>query len=79
MTMASSELSVGADVYTSDGGKLGKVKEVRGAYFKVDAPMHPDYWLGTDCVTSGLEAGRVTVVFDKNHVDDYKRDIEKAE
>ena len=77
MTMASSELPIGSDVYTSDGDRLGKVKEVRGAYFKVDAPMHGDYWLGTECVRGGSGGGRVTVVFDKDHVDDYKHDIDK--
>jgi hypothetical protein len=78
MTMPSSAPWIGADVYTSDGDKLGKVKEVRGAYFKVAAPMQPDYWLGTESVNGGFGAGRVTVVFDKNHIDENKRDIGKA-
>jgi hypothetical protein len=78
MTMPSSAPSIGADVYTSDGDKLGKVKEVRGAYFKVDAPMHPDYWLGTECINGAFGSGRVTVVFDKKHIDENKRDLDKV-
>jgi len=78
MTMPSSAPSIGDDVYTSDGDKLGKVKEVRGVHFQVDAPMQPDYWLGTECVKGEFGAGRVTLVFDKNHIDENKRDIGKA-
>ena len=78
MTLASSALAIGSHVYSSDGDKLGTIKEVWDVYFKVDAAMHPDYWLGTESVKSSLEPGRVTVVFDKNHLDEYKRDIVKA-
>lgn len=46
MTMAH-DLRAGMAVYTMDNERLGEVKEVRGAYFKVDASMEPDYWLGT--------------------------------
>ncbi len=53
MTMASGDVPmVGTDVLTVDGDKLGTVKEVSGACFKVDAPMRPDYWLGTDTIAS---------------------------
>ena len=38
-------IPLGADVYTSDGDHLGKVKAVEGEAFKVDAPMALDYWL----------------------------------
>jgi hypothetical protein len=74
--MESNALPIGADIYTSDGDRLGKVKEVRGAYFKVDAPMHTDYWLGTECIRGGSSGGRVTVVFDKDHVEDYKQSVD---
>ncbi len=45
-------LAVNTPVYSSDGEELGKVKEIRGRYFKVDAPMQPDYWLGMDAIGS---------------------------
>ena len=47
---SSTDIVNGAEVYTSDGAKLGKVKEVSSDAFKVDAPMQPDYWLNTDTI-----------------------------
>jgi hypothetical protein len=38
-------VSVGAPVVTSDGERLGEVKELRGPYCKVAAAWHSDYWL----------------------------------
>lgn len=65
-------------MYTSDGHKLGTIKEVWDAYFKVDAAMHTDCWLGTESIESSAEPGRVTGVFDSDDVDDFKRDIVNA-
>jgi len=50
-------LTLGARVVTADGDELGKVKEVAGTCFKVDASMQPDYWLGSDSIAdaSGAE------------------------
>lgn len=46
MTMVSNPMGVtptlGARVVTADGDELGKVKEVSGTCFKVDASMQPD-------------------------------------
>jgi hypothetical protein len=42
----------GATVMTSDHETLGKVKEIKGDCFKVDAPLAPDYWLGSDTITT---------------------------
>ncbi len=68
---------IGAEVYTTDGSKLGQVKEVRDQYFKVDASMRPDYWLHMDCVRGGTGiTDRVTVSFDKDHIDEHKVDLE---
>jgi hypothetical protein len=63
--------SPGAHVYTLDGDDLGTVKEVQGAYFKVDAPMQPDYWLRSDCIRTAA-ADRVELAFDKDHLGDFK-------
>lgn len=71
MTMSGSIPTVGAEVMTADGDTLGKVKEVSGSCFKVDAPMRPDYWLGTDCV-AGSSAGAVRLTITKGQLGDAK-------
>jgi hypothetical protein len=65
------ELTAGCPVFTPDGDQIGEVKEVRGRFFKVDAPMQPDYWLTTDCIRSAV-GGRVLLAVDKEHLDDFK-------
>ncbi|MGK2964335.1 MAG: DUF2171 domain-containing protein [Tepidiformaceae bacterium] len=45
-------LQVGQPITTSDGSDVGRVKEVQGGFFKVDAPMARDYWLSSACVRS---------------------------
>lgn len=65
--------SVGAPVFTSDGNELGKVKEVAGTCFKVDASMRPDYWLGNDCITSS-STSEVRLNIPKDRVGDMKVD-----
>jgi len=44
--------TVGARVITADRQDLGKVKEISGDCFKVDAPLQQDYWLGSNCIAS---------------------------
>ena len=74
MSMAPTNIATGNDIYTRDGEKLGTVKAVRADAFQVAASMQPDYWLRLDCVDGGDTdgSGRVTVAFDKDHLDDYK-------
>lgn len=78
MSMAPSNIATGAEVYTLDGEKLGKVKTVRSDYFKVDAPMKPDYWLRCDCVNggAGYAGDPITVAFSKDRLDEFKYDLE---
>lgn len=64
-------LAPGQAVFTSDGEELGTVKEVQAGYFKVNAPMHPDYWLQEQFVRPDLE-GRLMLEFTKDQLDDYK-------
>ena len=64
----------GAQVVTADGERLGKVAEVRGDHFKVDASMSPDYWLPVINVSS-TTGGVVNVTFAKAALDDYKIDL----
>lgn len=69
-------VKTGVEVYTRDGNRLGEVKELRGEYFKVDAPMAQDYWLSCDAVLAGPGVNRVEVTFNKDQLDDFKRDID---
>ena len=45
-------VQVGQPIATSDGSDVGRVKEVQGGFFKVDAPMARDYWLSSAYVGS---------------------------
>jgi hypothetical protein len=66
-------ISVGAEVFAEDGERLGRVKELAGEFFKVDAPSAPDFWLRTDCVAS-IAPERVVLAVDKDSVGDIKVD-----
>jgi len=72
-TTGYSNVPTDADVFTSEGDKIGQVKEVRGSSFKVNAAMQPDYWLPTSTVASS-SGNRVTLTFDKDRLGDYKSD-----
>jgi hypothetical protein len=68
-------LHEGCEVFTMDGDKLGTVKEVQGDYFKVDAKMHPDYWLACSAISSET-ANSVTLSFPKDQLGDHKQDVD---
>ena len=63
-------ITEGAVVYAADGDQLGTVKEVRGQYFKVDAPMRPDYWLPVAVVHAAV-GGELQLGFDKDRLGEY--------
>ncbi|MGK2964697.1 MAG: DUF2171 domain-containing protein [Tepidiformaceae bacterium] len=66
-------LATDTTIYTSDGEDIGKVKEVRGDLFKVNAAMQPDYWLPCATVaTTDVEGVRVS--FPKSALDANKRE-----
>jgi hypothetical protein len=65
--------AIGSRVLTADGDELGKVKEISGNCFKVDARMQPDYWLATDCIASG-SGSDVKLSFTKDNLGDAKQD-----
>jgi hypothetical protein len=73
MTMYGSNINVGTPVMTADGKELGKVKEVSGTCFKVDAPMQPDYWLGSD-LASTMTGGIIHLTIDKEMLGEAKMD-----
>jgi hypothetical protein len=60
-------------VYTADGHELGRVKEIVGSCFKIDAAMQPDYWLGSDVITSD-EGGVLRLSITKDKLGDFKED-----
>jgi iron-sulfur cluster repair protein YtfE (RIC family) len=65
---------MGMEVCTADGESVGTVKEMQGRYFKVDAPMKPDFWLTTDCIRTA-SANTVMLTVNKDHLDDVKTDL----
>src|SRR5262249_55920687 len=74
MTMdrgAAVQLETSQHIYTRDGDHLGKVKELRGRFFKGDAPMQPDYWLPIDAVAES-SGDKVTLASEKHQLGDYK-------
>ena len=78
MTMpASTAPVIGAEVFTSDGDKLGKVKGLQGMFFKVDASMHPDYWLSTSAIAGTPTVERVTLAFAMDRLDDNKQSVKE--
>lgn len=66
-------VTVGTPVYAQDGAKIGKVKEVRGQAFKVEAGLfHKDYWLAGESVAEAAPDQAVTLGLDKDQVDAHK-------
>lgn len=65
-------ITVGSGVYTRDDKKLGKVKEVQGRYFKVDAHLRPDYWLSDECVASATPDQSVVLAINSVEVGSYR-------
>lgn len=57
-------ITVGSPVYTHDDKKIGKVKEVQGRHFKVDAPLRPDYWLSDEVVEAAVSDQSVLLGID---------------
>ena len=63
-------VTVGTPVYTQDGSKVGKVKEVRGQAFKVETGLFSkDYWLSGESVAAASPDVAVTLAVDKGQVD----------
>ncbi len=65
--------AVGEAIFTVDEERLGTVREVRAEYFKVNAPLQPDYWLANHEIL-GIAEGRVRLTFRKDHLGDHVRD-----
>lgn len=62
-----------AQVTTSDGVQLGRVKRVEGNAFLIDAPKQFDYWLEVSLVDSSTPE-QVTLTFAEAELSGYKMD-----
>ncbi len=63
--------TVGAAIFARDGDQFGYVKDVRGGYFKVDAPWARDYWLS--CVyVARYEENQVWLSITKDEADEHR-------
>ncbi len=69
--------AVGSLVVTKDGKELGRVKEISGSCFKVDAPMQADYWLATDVIRDAAE-GPIVLTLESKDLDESKMDAPGA-
>ena len=73
-------VTTGSPIYTLDGKKIGKVKEVRGLHFKVEAGLlQRDYWLPGDLVTNAVSGVSVELSVDKAVLDKHKISGEPAQ
>ena len=75
--MVTENVMVGAEVFTSEGDKLGDIAEVRGSAFRLDVSMMPDYWLPLSCVETS-DASSVHLECTKDEVGDHKIDAPAA-
>lgn len=67
----------GLAVFTLDGTELGQVSDVRGDFFKVNAPLQPDFWLPCAQALS-FNIRRVTMNFNIDRLNQYKSDQPEA-
>jgi hypothetical protein len=68
-------LPIGLPVYTSDGRRLGRVKEAGERCFLVDVRFAFDYWLSMRAVAA-VQRGRVRLGVDKRRVETYLVDVD---
>ena len=67
-------VTVGTPIYTPEGERLGKVKEIHGRYFKVETSLFQrDYWLGADSVAEAVPGEEVLLNLDKAEVATHKQ------
>jgi hypothetical protein len=66
-------VTTGSPVYSSDGEKIGKVKEVGAAHFKVETGLlQRDYWLPGDLVSEAVSDVSVALSIDKADIEQHK-------
>ena len=67
-------ISIGSEVFTTDGERLGDVQEVRAGSFKLNAAIQPDYWLPSNTVASTM-GRRITLAFAKDRLGHYRSSL----
>ncbi len=65
------QLHEGMLLYTTDGKELGRIREIRDGFIRIDATMARDYWLHASVVTD-LEEGVGRVSFPERDLDRYR-------
>lgn len=65
--------ALGIAVITADGTEIGRIKEVNGDCFKVDAPFQSDYWLATDAIGTATDQD-VRLTLSRDELDQAKVD-----
>jgi hypothetical protein len=66
-------VTVGTPIVTADFERLGTVKGIHGAYFRVKAGLlHRDYWLPATTVDEAVPDEVVVLTVTKAQVDEYK-------
>jgi hypothetical protein len=76
--LMASGMSEGAEIRSADGKKLGKVRAIEGAHFKVDAALRRDYWLSMAYVQSAA-VNEVVMSFDSSDAGAYRLTAPVAE
>ena len=71
------DIPLEAEILTLDRDKIGTVREIQGDFFKVDAPMQPDYWLPMSCVST-VTGTEVLLNFVKDRLGDHKLSAPRA-
>ncbi|MGE0598279.1 MAG: hypothetical protein AB7J35_00450 [Dehalococcoidia bacterium] len=67
------QITLGANVVTSDGKQLGRVKELTEKAFRVDAPRQFDYWLFSS-LAGEVTGEQVTLTVTESELGAYKMD-----
>ena len=67
------DIETGAEVVTSEGRVLGRVKRVEASAFQLDVPRQFDYWLESSLVKNS-SATRVELLIGESDVVSYRMD-----
>jgi hypothetical protein len=65
------DVDIGAEVFTADGKRLGRVKEIAVGRFKVDMRWKADFWLSASTIGNS-SAGRLTTSFPRRKLNEHK-------
>ena len=66
-------VTVGSPVFTADDHKIGKVKEKRGDYIKIETGLFQrDYWLPASTIGAAVPDQSVTLTVERGQLDSHK-------